>query len=258
VRRLLLLCLLAFGLLSVSLPAQAIVRGKPASISDYPWMASVQRGGGQWCGGTVITSRWILTAAHCVVDTSKQGLPPFSVSGFTVVTGRTKLSSAGGQVRGVTSAIAHPGFQGEGSGNDAALLYLDAPITAPRITLSTSAYDFLERSGTAVRATGWGDTTGVGLLSSDSLRQVDLKVVSDHACGKKYTMDTTKVCAKGLVKDTCYGDSGGPLFGYVSGRAIQIGIVSYGFQCAVPGFPGVYSEVNSNSIRTWIKTTTGV
>ena len=68
----------------------------------------------------------------------------------------------------------------------------------------------------------------------------------------------TGVCAEGLLKDSCQGDSGGPLFGRVDGRPVQIGIVSYGLGCGVPTFPGVYSEVNNASIRSFITQHAGV
>ncbi len=52
--------------------------------------------------------------------------------------------------------------------------------------------------------------------------------------------------------DTCQGDSGGPLFAKLDGAYRQIGITSFGFGCGAPGFPGVYSEVNNPSIRSFI------
>ena len=56
----------------------------------------------------------------------------------------------------------------------------------------------------------------------------------------------------------CQGDSGGPLFATTAGRVVQIGIVSYGQSCALPKFPGVYSEVNNAQIRSWITSVSGV
>ncbi len=65
-------------------------------------------------------------------------------------------------------------------------------------------------------------------------------------------------CAGDGQYDSCQGDSGGPLFASTSGGRVQIGIVSYGIGCAIPLFTGVYSEVNSASIRSFIAANAGV
>jgi trypsin len=84
--------------------------------------------------------------------------------------------------------------------------------------------------------------------------------VSDDECGQtNFGFDgPTGVCASDLLKDSCNGDSGGPLFGHVGTTKVQIGIVSYGVSCALPKFPGVYSEVNNPQVRSWITSTSGV
>jgi len=89
---------------------------------------------------------------------------------------------------------------------------------------------------------------------------VDLQVVSDSQCGEtNFGFDgPTGVCAAALLKDSCNGDSGGPLFWMNGATRIQIGIVSYGTSCALPEFPGVYSEVNNSHIRAFITTNAGV
>ena len=68
----------------------------------------------------------------------------------------------------------------------------------------------------------------------------------------------TEICADALGGDSCQGDSGGPLFGRLAdGRRVQLGIVSYGLGCALPGFPGVYAELNAPDIRSWLQRTLG-
>ena len=87
-----------------------------------------------------------------------------------------------------------------------------------------------------------------------------IDVVSDDECGvTNLGFDApTGVCASRLLKDSCQGDSGGPLFATKAGRKVQVGIVSYGQSCALPQFPGVYSEVNNTQIRSWIRSTSGI
>ncbi len=239
----------AAGIMSAT-PSTAIVNGTAAPQGAFPFMASLQDGTGfAFCGGSVISSGWVLTAAHCVADGSAADL--------YVVTGTTDLAAnpASKQTIKVASVTVHPAY--ENSTHDVALLRLSVPTTAPAIRLATLADDALETPGTKVTVAGWGDQTPtLGLNSTTKLRSVDLNVVSDSECGQtNFGFDAaTGVCAAALAKDSCQGDSGGPLFT----NGVQVGVVSYGQSCALPKFPGVYSEVNNNAIRSFISSTAGV
>lgn len=249
------LAIVAVGAVAAAPPSSAVVGGSTASEGEYPFMASIQDPDGfAFCGGSVIAGGWVLTAAHCVQDTDADEL--------RVVTGRTNLADTSrGQVLAVSAVHVHPNWDSATLSYDAALLRLATPTVSPAIRLAGAADDGLEAPGTPVRVTGWGDQTPTfGLLATNQMREVDLEVVSDQQCGEtNFGFDpATGVCAEALLKDSCNGDSGGPLFATVSGARIQIGIVSYGTSCGVPRFPGVYSEVNNTSIRSWISTTAGV
>jgi trypsin len=232
--------------------SQAIVGGSTAGA--YPFMASVQSGGGHFCGGSVIANTWVLTAAHCVPDANSSGL--------TVRVGSNNNTS-GGAVIPVTEVKVHPSF--DGTYFDAALLRLasNVPGNVTPITLAGASNDNLEADGTPVTVAGWGDINPVtrGLLSPTTMQEAALSVVGDANCGEGAEGSTealTTVCAEALLKDSCQGDSGGPLFWKSGSQRIQIGIVSHGFLCAIPGFPGAYSEVNNASIRSFITQHTGV
>ncbi len=249
IKRLAVLAALASGLV-LAAPAGAIINGSAAPEGSFAFMASLQDGSGfAFCGGSVIADRWVLTAAHCVEDGS--------ASDLYVVTGRTNLSDTSkGQRIKVDQVRVNPAYNANTSSHDTALLHLAVRTRSPAIRLATLAEDALERPGTPVTVTGWGDQTPtLGLNSTDRLRSVDLNVVSDADCAKANNgMDkATGVCAEALLKDSCNGDSGGPMFGVLAGKTIQIGVVSYGVSCAIPTFPGVYSEVNNPQIRSWIK-----
>lgn len=244
----------AASLVAVPAPSQAIVGGSTVANGAYPFMASVQSDGYHFCGGSVISSTWVLTAAHCVPDGKATGL--------TVRVGSNNNTS-GGTVIPVTEVKVHPQYAN--GYFDAALLKLGAAVPAniTPITLATLANDNLEASGTPVTVAGWGDFNPVtmGLLAPTTLMEAQLAVVSDADCGEGAAGSDaalTTVCAQALLKDSCQGDSGGPLFWKSGTQRIQIGVVSHGLLCAIPGFPGAYSEVNNPSIRSFITQWAGV
>jgi trypsin len=234
-------------------PAHAIVNGSAAAEGSLPFMASIQDGSGfAFCGGSVIAGGWVLTAAHCVPDAD--------ASDLYVVTGRTNLDDTGkGQRIKVSQVFVNPAYAN--SAHDSALLQLSVATTSAPISLASAADDDLEAPGATVTVAGWGDTLPtMGTFSTNQLQQVDLQVVSDSECGQtNLGFDAaTGVCGAALLKDSCQGDSGGPLWGVKAGRKVQVGIVSYGQSCALPKFPGVYSEVNNAQIRSWITSVSGV
>jgi trypsin len=103
---------------------------------------------------------------------------------------------------------------------------------------------------------GWGAT----LKSRDNLnnlRAVDVPVIDTVQCRKAYSKLTRRMICAGYAKggkDSCQGDSGGPMKRISDG--VLIGVVSWGYECAEPNYPGVYSNVSS--VRPWIQSITKV
>jgi trypsin len=239
--------------------ADAVVGGADVPQGKYPFMAAVLDGGGQICGGSVVASTWVLTAAHCVPDDANgaDAAGEYSVSvGDVDYTEGTEID--------VVAIFQHPEYDATGSSeNDVALLQLasSVPSGVTAIDLADApADDGLEATGTPVVVAGWGSEVPiVGLVPpvTTTMKETDLEVVGDDDCSEDLDA-ATQVCAEAFLADSCQGDSGGPLFAVTGAGTIQIGVVSYGFGCATPSFPGVYAEVNAASIRSFITQHAGV
>ncbi|WP_109508217.1 S1 family serine peptidase [Nocardioides speluncae] len=237
-------------------PASGIVGGYQAKSGQFPFMASIQTKGkpgteGHFCGGSVIAKRWVLTAAHCMVDTKPRDIQ--------VAVGRTNIDRrTTGQTLLVDRIVVHPSYASTGT-YDAALIHVKADIKSPPIGLVPATNNSLERGGAALTVAGWGTEFFMSQTIPAHLKAVDVRAVADQSCvtnGLVGFKPGSEMCAEALLGDSCQGDSGGPLFGRLAnGRRVQVGIVSYGLGCAVPLFPGVYAEVNNRSIHGFITRT---
>lgn len=248
-------------------PGEQIVGGTAVPDGKYPFMAAlldVRRGATplqqQFCGGALIDRSHVLTAAHCMV---------VPVGSLRVTVGSTVLNSDQGQVRGVSRIFVHPLYDGsKNAAYDAAVLELAGPVQGIQpVKLPATGSNKLERPGTKVTIAGWGRTyDGKATPLRNRMREATLPLVSDANCEARYdtladptlrVFPSIMLCASKTNVDSCQGDSGGPLFKAVRGGFRQLGIVSFGFGCARPGFPGVYTEVNAPPIANFIKNVTG-
>ncbi len=215
-----------------------VVGGSLAAQGEFPWMVRLSMG----CGGALYRPTLVLTAAHCVGATGPN-------TSITATLGAVDLQSPSAiQVR---SNYVHraPGYNG--TGKDWALVRLQSPVNLPLLPIAhTTAYN----NGTFTVA-GWGAIVEGG-PQQRYLRKAQVPFVPDNVCGTSYPnlVASEEICAghpQGGI-DTCQGDSGGPMFRRDgSNNWIAVGIVSYGFGCARPDYPGVYTEVSTfaNAIR---------
>jgi len=251
-----------------------IVGGTIAVKDSLPWQCHLGYksvyGSNQFiCGGTIIGSKWILTAAHCIISTS--------ASAFTVRVGQhdSSIQEASARNYKVKRVIKHNLYNANTINNDIALIELtDAIVFTPSIQpacLPPALHDCA--SGSTGIASGWGETLPNGRNSiqmkypwledravSTKLRQVKVNCVSRTTCNlADYyggMITTGMVCAGTTGKDSCQGDSGGPFIQKNSaGKYEVIGVVSWGYGCGAVKKPGVYARVG-NYIN-WIKGYTG-
>ncbi|MVN86980.1 trypsin-like serine protease [Deinococcus sp. HMF7620] len=231
-----------------------IVGGTVSARGARPYqVAMTDTTGFQYCGGTLLSSTWVLTAAHCVQGTS--------ASSIRIRAGVNKLSdSSQGQTVGVSTVTVHPSYRGVSSGYDIALLKLSTAVNnsyaAPAKLPSNAVEAVLDVRGKSAVVSGWGLTQGNNNNSaSNDLREVSIPVTPNPgSCGGSGVPGNTICGEYSAGKDSCNGDSGGPLAQTYNGSFYVLGIVSYGPpQCTGNG---VYTRVNG--YLSWIQQVSGL
>ncbi|XP_023345529.1 chymotrypsin-2 isoform X2 [Eurytemora carolleeae] len=233
--------------LSVGSNFNKIVGGVDAVPGEFPWMVMVKIEKGV-CGGTIISRKHILSAAHCFVDKDNHEMRhPTDVLIYVERFQRT----FGGKAEKVTKIIIRKDYNVETSENDIAVLELVNPLvftkTLGPICLPDTS--FILQPGEQVLATGWGQEKYEENLSKN-LKKVNLNIFALKRCVEKYKGFSEKIIGPGNIctlnkdgRDACLGDSGGPMSILKNGQFLQVGITSWGYKCAEPDYPGVWTNL---------------
>ncbi|XP_075630595.1 suppressor of tumorigenicity 14 protein isoform X3 [Balearica regulorum gibbericeps] len=241
-----------------------IVGGQNSDVGEWPWQVSLHvNSQGHVCGASLISDRWLVSAAHCFLRL--QGVRYSDPSLWTAYLGLTDQSNRSGtnvQTRKIKRIISHPLFNDYTFDYDIAVMELQHPVTfssvVKPICLPDSTHNF--PVGKDLWVTGWGATVEGGSGAS-ILQKAEIRLINQTVCNQLLTDQVTEhmMCVGILTGgvDACQGDSGGPLVSVEpSNRMFLAGVVSWGDGCAQRNKPGVYSRVTS--LRPWIKNQTGL
>ncbi|XP_063894618.1 brachyurin-like [Helicoverpa armigera] len=229
-----------------------ITGGSAASLGQFPYQAALLADfddGRGVCGGSLLNSRRVLTAAHCWYDGEDQAWR------LTVVLGSIRLFSGG--VRLVTSnVVMHENWNPRLIRNDVAIINLPsavassnniAPIALPSGNELNDQFVGAIATASGFGRTGDGPSGSIG--PNHFLSHVDVPVISNSLCRISFgsAVQSSNICTSGAGgKNICSGDSGGPLVVNRNNRRILIGVTSYGsYRGCQVGAPAGYARVTS-------------
>ncbi|XP_046513022.1 neurotrypsin isoform X2 [Equus quagga] len=243
-----------------------IIGGKNSLRGGWPWQVSLRlkssHGDGRLlCGATLLSSCWVLTAAHCFKRYGN------STRNYAVRVGdyHTLVPEEFEEEIGVQQIVIHPDYRPDSSDYDIALIRLRGPEEqCARFSshVLPACLPFRrerpQKTASNCYVTGWGDT---GRAYSRTLQQAAIPLLPKRFCEERYKGRFTgrMLCAGNLLEhkraDSCQGDSGGPLMCERPGETwVVYGVTSWGYGCGVKDSPGVYTKVSA--FVPWIKSVT--
>lgn len=205
-----------------------VINGDLSELGARPYQIVLLKNGRHYCGGTIISKRWILTAAHCISDKN---------ASIISIRAGSLDSGSGGQVIKAKQVIPHPGFGKGGMGADIGVVELASDLqfneNVSAAAIPTKALDAEAAApGQTLTLSGWGRYDGNSKKPSKKLREAPLKVMTQEACGREFKtkIDDGMICGQVNEKKQtgCNGDSGGPFARKVDGKFVVFGAVSWG------------------------------
>ncbi|XP_036443024.1 mast cell protease 4-like [Colossoma macropomum] len=218
----------------------SIVNGTEARLHSRPYMVSLQVGGRHWCGGFLISDRFVMTAAHCYRNRPT----------FTAVLGAHDVANnREGSIRmEVAAYYPHQQFNAYNMDYDIMLLKLHARVTrtATMNWIPTPQSDEDIPANTVCSVAGWG-STGAFRPPANRLLETQTTIIDRSSCAHHWSLTPRMVCAR-HPGGSCRGDSGGPLLC----NNVAVGIVSFGEErCDSTTKPNVYARISA--FLPWIR-----
>ncbi|XP_043356891.1 suppressor of tumorigenicity 14 protein isoform X3 [Dermochelys coriacea] len=236
-----------------------IVGGQDSEVGEWPWQVSLHvKGQGHVCGASLISDKWLVSAAHCFQEESRVSYSDPKVwTAFFGVHDQSDRTNKMVQERSIKRIITNSQFNDFTYDYDIAVLELQSPVTFTTtvrpICLPDATHDF--PAGKEIWVTGWGATLEGG-VGATILQKAAIRVINQTMCNTLLTDQiTSRMMCGGVLTggiDACQGDSGGPLVSVErNNRLFLAGVVSWGDGCARRNKPGVYTRVSK--LRDWIK-----
>ncbi|XP_063290683.1 trypsin [Pelobates fuscus] len=219
-----------------------IVGGYACAKNSVPYIVSLNSGY-HFCGGTLINSLWVVSAAHCYKASVQVRLGEHNIA---VNEGTEQFISS-------SRVIRHGSYNSWTLDNDIMLIKLASPASFNSYVNAVALPSGCAAAGTSCLIAGWGNTLSSGSNYPNDLQCLNAPILTDSQCNNAYPGEiTSNMICVGYIeggKDSCQGDSGGPV---ICNGQLQ-GVVSWGYGCAQRNYPGVYTKVcNFNS---WIQST---
>ncbi|GAB0090074.1 hypothetical protein DMENIID0001_047400 [Sergentomyia squamirostris] len=225
-----------------------IVGGQSAASGQFPYQVSVQETErSHSCGGSIVSSTWILTSAYCTLDKEP---------GKTTILAGSHLITLGGTRYGIDKIVSHPDYNSKTFQNDIGMMRTDSLIIFTELIQPIKIA--LTEVATEVEAvaSGWGILAYPGALANN-LQYLLVTIIDNDTCQSLHTatnaakLNAGSMCAR-PIRGTgmCAGDTGSPLVTETENAGVvQIGLVSWGVPCGA-NYPDVYTRLSKYT--AWI------
>jgi len=219
-------------LLVPSTQTTKVIGGSKAPVNQYPWFASLERNGSLYCGGSLIDSQFVLTAAHCqpnrLTDTVRVGdFCPYD----SLNCDQTR------QTRGIKQIFSHPDYATDFwhgvVSDDVLIIQLNKPVDITPVEIDSGDYSPSYAGGEPLWGLGLGINDHKNQRQPRNLIHTELAYVTQEQClaQQHNFLGPSTMCAYYEGRDVCRGDSGGPLVDQENGNQVLVGLVSYGEIC---------------------------
>ncbi|XP_050004892.1 enteropeptidase isoform X1 [Alexandromys fortis] len=228
-----------------------IVGGSDAEAGSWPWLVALYYRDSYrdqlLCGASLVSSEWLVSAAHCVYGRNVDPTRWTAVLGLHM---QSNLTSPQVERRVIDQIVISPHYDRRRKFSDIVMLHLEFKVnyTDHIQPICLPEENQIFSPGRICSIAGWGATENGG-STVNVQQEADVPLVSNEKCQQQlpeYNITGNMICAgyeEGGI-DSCQGDSGGPLMCQENNRWLLVGVTSFGVQCALPNRPGVYVRVS--------------